>query len=182
MAGSPAAKSRSGATASSNAAASAAMPSPVLAETSVERTCPVDDGEPERKSDLFETRIEGFDPLISSKAVVACSSVFSVPSSTNRTSEAFSNCWLETSMAMDSIGCSVFLSPAVSTNRIGTPSRRMSSSIASRVVPGISAMMTRFLPTRELNKLLFPTFGGPVSTTRGGLHRISPRRGGVSSL
>ena len=61
--------------------------------------------------------------------------------------------------------------PAVSISRYFLPSRSTITSIASRVVPGISEAMTRSNPASVLTSVDFPTFGRP--------HHGDPRKVGV---
>ena len=57
--------------------------------------------------------------------------------------------------------------PAVSISRYFLPSRSTITSIASRVVPGISEAMTRSNPASVLTSVDFPTFGRPTTAIRG---------------
>ncbi len=81
-----------------------------------------------------------------------------------------------------SIACSVFTTensstasntlplrriPAVSTSVYCLPSHSSSTSMASRVVPGLSKAIMRSSPSRRLTRVDLPTLGRPMMATRG---------------
>ena len=67
--------------------------------------------------------------------------------------------------------------PAVSIITYGLPLRVNGTSIASRVVPGISKAMTRSSPIKVLMKVDLPTFGLPTTAIRIGLSVLSSSSG-----
>ena len=60
----------------------------------------------------------------------------------------------------------VSLIPAVSIKQTGIPPITEYASIVSRVVPGVSLVMARLLPSNVFKRVDLPTFGSPDKTIR----------------
>ncbi len=121
------------------------------------------------RSDLFTSTINRAPllPVISPMpaAMAAMLSAVSVASATASTTSAALSLLRVLSIPSSSISSPPSLSPAVSMNLKRSPPRCRTSSIVSRVVPGISETMARSSCSRRFRSEDLPTFGLPAITT-----------------
>ena len=77
-------------------------------------------------------------------------------------------------MPSASISSSLSRRPAVSINRIGSPSSEIVASKVSRVVPGVAVTIARSALASAFKRLDLPAFGAPISTTSAPVDNSSP--------
>ena len=118
-----------------------------------------------RRSTLFNARIS---------PSLASSLGFCVMSAIRTITSAVCIARLARSTPSRSTASAVSLRPAVSVIRNGMPRRLASSSIVSRVVPGLALTIARSKPSNRLRRLDFPAFGSPQRTRRTPSRRIRP--------